>query len=118
MRVSSTEFSRKIIVQKRTIEKDEMLADVEIWNDYYECYAGVITNGGRVSVEESRPDTNFEIEFKLRYCFKALQIDSIDYRVVCNGRIYKILSAFDVNSAHLIIKLQAVADKSEVTTHG
>lgn len=114
MIAKSTEFNRRITIQKREISKDEMLADVEEWADYYECSAGVITGGGKIAVEESRPDTNFEVEFKIRYCYKAVQIDSIDYRVVCNGKIFKILSAFDVNSAHLIIKLQAVEDKSEV----
>ncbi len=115
MTVQANEFDRRITIERfDTAYRDERGNDIGGWREYYKCSAGIVTNGGNAAAAESRIDYNHTVEFKIRYCRAAAKIVPEEYRVLYNGAYWRILSVFDVNAAHTLIKISAVTDDEGV----
>ncbi len=112
MNVNPNEFNRIIIIQKFEIYKDELFNEIQEWTDYYKCYAGIKSNSDFSKIEESRPDYNTTIEFKIRYCCKCTDIiaNPSNFRICYNNKLYVVKSAIDINELHKIVKIMAVID--------
>ena len=53
-----SEFDRRIKILKLAKATDEELNEIGVWEDYYSCYAGLITSDNGAAAEESREAYN------------------------------------------------------------
>lgn len=108
MTTKISEFDRRIKIFRFTKVKDEEHNEVGAWEEYYSCYAGLLTSDNGAAVEEGREAYNTGITFKIRYCATASAIVPKTFRILYGGVLYEIESAVDVNGAHEIVKMRGV----------
>lgn len=108
MTTKISEFDKRIEILRCAKVKDEELNEIEVWEEYYGCYAGLLTSDNGAAVEESREAFNEDIIFKIRYCETASAIAPKTFRILYRGILYEIKSAIDVNGAHEIIRMRGV----------
>ena len=95
-----------------TIQKNETVTDAignhtSAWTDYFTCWATAIASGK--SAEETRnAGTTQEadrLDFTVRWSSEIAAVNSKQYRVLLNDRIYNILNIDDMSFRHNSRKL-------------
>ena len=82
-----------------TIQKNETVTDkygnhTSAWTDYFSCWATCVTCGLSANEEETAGHTveADRLDITVRWCSETSAVNSKQYRVLLNGRIYNILS--------------------------
>lgn len=82
-----------------TIQKNETVVDKygnhkSAWNNYFNCWATALTSGLSASEKESAGHTTEadKLDITVRYSSETAAVNSKEYRVLLEGRIYNILS--------------------------
>jgi SPP1 family predicted phage head-tail adaptor len=90
-----------------TIQKNEAVTDKygnhkAVWTDYFSCWATAVTSGQSDSEEESAGHTveAGRLDMTVRWCSETAAVNSKQYRVMLNGRIYDILSIDEMGFRH------------------
>ncbi|MBQ2617571.1 MAG: phage head closure protein [Synergistaceae bacterium] len=82
----------RIMFQKHYTETDEIGNHINSWKNCYACWA-TVKSSSRVSQETEEAAQTIEqskVEFTVRYCVKTAEINSTEYRIIFDGRIYDI----------------------------
>ena len=82
-----------------TIQKNETVVDKygnhkSEWTDYFTCWATAVTSGLSSSEKETAGHTTEadKLDITVRYSSETAAVNSKEYRVLLEGRIYNILS--------------------------
>ena len=82
-----------------TIQKNETVVDKygnhkSAWTDYFNCWATALTSGLSASEKETAGHTTEadKLDITVRYSSETAAVNSKEYRVLLEGRIYNILS--------------------------
>ena len=82
-----------------TIQKNETVTDKygnhkAVWQDYFTCWATAVTSGLSSKEEETAGHTveTDRLDITVRWSSETAAVDSKQYRILLNGRIYNILS--------------------------
>ena len=82
-----------------TIQKNETVTDKygnhkPVWRDYFTCWATAVTSGLSSKEDETAGHTveADRLDITVRWSSETAAVDSKQYRVLLNGRIYDILS--------------------------
>ncbi len=81
----------RIIFQKSMSVSDEVGNYTLHWEDYFSCYA-TISNGNGGETEKAAVTEKESLSFTVRYCKKAADINTTQYRIFFNGKAYNIKS--------------------------
>ncbi len=90
----------KVTFQKNTASVDKYGNHKNAWTDYYTCFVTIGGEGLASSKEVEVAGTtaqDFSMTVTVRYCAKAVAIDSTHYRVVFMGEIYNIVNVDHMN---------------------
>lgn len=101
----------RIVFQKNAVVTDKIGNRTNSWTDYYSCYATLSDSMGKSSAETAAAGLiidNSDISFTVRYCKKAMAVDTTGYRILWNGEPYNI-----VKVDHLNLKKNALKFKCE-----
>lgn len=97
-------LNSKIIIQKTSFEEDSVGNQINVWKDFYHCFATIGGESGKESVSEITSDTS-SVSFTLRWCSKISVINSTEYRILFNGSVYNITAVDHLNFKKKAIKL-------------
>lgn len=81
----------RIIFQKSTSVSDEVGNYTLQWSDYFSCYA-TISNGNGGETEKAVVTETESFSFTVRYCKKAADVNTTQYRIFFNNKAYNIKS--------------------------
>ncbi len=105
-------LNQRITIQKREVVKDKACNEVEVWQDYYSCYAGVLNTKTNVEVENAEQQNKQQVTFIARSCKKleALICNAKDYSIMFKGCRFNILTADNFGYTHDKFKLVVVSE--------
>ena len=93
-------LNEKVAFLKNNIITDAVGNHTNEWDEYYTCFATIGGEGMASSKEEEVAGTmveDFSMTVTVRYCAKAIAIDSTHYRVIFMGEIYNIVNVDHMN---------------------
>lgn len=102
-----------IVIEKMTVETDEIGNHKENYKKFYCCFAKADTYLKQETGNEVISD-NESICFEIRYCSILDELNSTRYRVNFNNRIYNIEAVDFMNYGHKTIKLKCRKEKYHV----
>lgn len=84
----------RITIQKNTAVTDKYGNHKSVWLDYFTCWATAVTSGLSSKEEETAGHTveADRLDITVRWSTETAAVDSKQYRILLNGRIYNILS--------------------------
>lgn len=88
--------NQRITFQKNTVTNDEFDNRIQIWVDYFSCWAYANT----IQSSETNgdvPQERLPITFEAGFCPELAQVTSTDFRIVFNGEYYDILAVDRMN---------------------
>ena len=97
----------RITIQKNTTAADQYGNHKSVWQDYFTCWATAVTSGLSAKEEETAGHTveADRLDITVRWSSETAAVDSKQYRVMLNGRIYDILSIDEMGFRHNSRKL-------------
>lgn len=97
----------RIIIQKNMTVTDKYGNHKSAWQDYFTCWATAVTSGLSSKEEEAAGHTveADRLDITVRWSSETAAVDSKQYRVLLNGRIYNILSIDEMGFRHNSRKL-------------
>ena len=98
----------RITIQKNETVVDKYVYHKSAWTDFFSCWASAVTSGLSASEKESAGHTTEadKLDITVRYSTETAAINSKQYRVLLAGRIYNILSIYEIGFKHNRRKLQ------------
>ena len=85
-------LNTKVIFQKQNVSVDEVGNHINVWGDYYSCFATISGEGGGETFNAAEINDHSDISFTVRYCNRAAAVDTLSYRIMCGDDIYDILA--------------------------
>ena len=84
----------RINIQKNETVTDRYGNHKSAWQNYFSCWATAVTSGLSTKEEESAGHTveADRLDLTVRWSSETAAVDSKQYRILLNGRIYNILS--------------------------
>ncbi|HCT64229.1 MAG TPA: head-tail adaptor protein [Lachnospiraceae bacterium] len=82
-------LNSRITIQKSNSVCDEVGNYTLRWEDYFSCYA-TISNASGGEDEKGDVAENESLSFTVRYCKKAVGVNSTEYRISFNNKTYNI----------------------------
>ena len=61
-------LNKRITIQKRTLTKDNASNEIEVWQDYYSCYAGTLDAKTDVETDNAEQQNKQKVTFTLPCC--------------------------------------------------
>ena len=95
----------RITFQKISVMVDEIGNHRNEWKDIYSCYATVSGESPSENTDAGMVVDDSNIDFTIRWCKKAAEIDSTHFRVEFNGELYNIAAVDHMNYRRKSIKL-------------
>lgn len=94
-----------------TIQKNEVVTDAvgnhkNTWANWYSCYATVSNESPSEETSAGVVIDNSKMDFTIRWCHLAAEIDAEHFRVQYAGEIYNILGIDHMNFKKKSIKLK------------
>ena len=91
----------RIFISKNTVVTDA----IGNHRNFYTCYATVSGEAGKEQIDAGMVVDDSNIDFTIRWCKKAAEIDSTHFRVEFNGELYNIAAVDHMNYRRKSIKL-------------
>lgn len=105
--MNSAKLDRKIMIQKRAEDIDEIGNHTFTWHDYYLCHATLSGMGG-LQADRTAQQIEFKtMDFTIRSCEKIKPLNAIDYRLIYNGEPYNIIQVEESSYHKQYVKLHA-----------
>ena len=84
----------RIIIQKSSTTVDKYGNHISSWTDYFSCWATANTSGRQSDATEKAAVTQEKnaVDFTVRYSPEVAAVNSKEYRILLDGRIYNIRS--------------------------
>ena len=95
----------RIFISKNTVVIDSIGNHRNEWQPFYTCYATVSGEAGKEQTDTGLVVDDSSIDFTIRWCKKAAEIDSTHFRVEFHGELYNIAAVDHMNYRHKSIKL-------------
>ena len=95
----------RIFISKNTVVTDAIGNHRNEWKPFYTCYATVSGEAGKEQTDAGMVVDDSNIDFTIRWCKKAAEIDSTHFRVEFNGELYNIAAVDHMNYRRKSIKL-------------
>ena len=96
----------RITIQKHETVTDKYGNHKPVWEDYFTCWATSVTSGlGTEEEAASHMVENDGLDFTVRYSSETAAVNSKQYRVILDDRIYNILSIDEMGFKHNSRKL-------------
>lgn len=95
----------RIFISKNTVVTDSIGNHRNEWQPFYTCYATVSGEAGKEQTDTGMVVEDSSIDFTIRWCKKAAEIDSTHFRVEFNGELYNIAAVDHMNFRRKSIKL-------------
>lgn len=102
------ELNKRITIEKKTIEIDDLQNQTEKWTEFHKCWSAVNGVSGREYWQAREQHEENAVNFKIRYCKKLDELNTTDFRVVFQDKIYDISSIDNVFFADNIVNLKAL----------
>ena len=95
----------RIFISKNTVVTDAIGNHRNEWQPFYTCYATASGEGGKEQTDAGMVVDDSSIDFTIRWCKKAAEIDNTHFRVEFNGELYNIAAVDHMNYRRKSIKL-------------
>lgn len=95
----------RIFISKNTVVTDAIGNHRNEWQPFYTCYATVSGEAGKEQTDAGMVVDDSNIDFTIRWCKRAAEIDSTHFRVEFNGELYNIAAVDHMNYRRKSIKL-------------
>lgn len=84
----------RITIQKSTVRTDEYQNHISEWQDHFTCWAIAVASGKSSGETENAGYTQEGdlLDITVRYSSETAAVNSKEYRILVNGRIYNITS--------------------------
>ena len=84
----------RIIIQKSSTTANKYGNHISSWTDYFTCWATATTSGRQSDETEKAAVTQEKdsVDFIVRYSPEIAQVNTKEYRILLEGRIYNIRS--------------------------
>ena len=84
----------RIVIHKSSIAVDKYGNHLSSWTDYFTCWATANTSGRQSDETEKAAVTQEKnaVDFTVRYSPEVAAVNSKEYRILLDGRIYNIRS--------------------------
>ena len=89
--VNIGKLDQRIMIQHRTVVKDEKGNESEEWTDFHSCWAAVNGVSNREYWKAREQHEENIVSFKIRFCNVLKELNKTDFRIVFDGRIYDIV---------------------------
>lgn len=103
-------LSERIVIQKfKERSKDEDGNIIDIFEDYYPCWASFRALSGKKFAENQGTQYKRVDSFVVRYCKKIndIQFEDLDkYKIIFKQRVYSIKYGYDIKNEHNYIDLE------------
>lgn len=103
-------LTERITIEKfKERSKDENGNIVDIFEEYYPCWANFRALSGKKFAEQQATKYTRVDSFTIRYCKKASELlfsDLENYRISFKGRSYTIKYPYDIKNEHNFIDLE------------
>lgn len=96
----------KITVQKNSVVVDSIGNHKNVWTDWYTCAATISGESPNESTDAGMIVDDSKIDFTIRWCKNAAEINSTKYRVVYGNDTYNILGIDHMNNKRKSVKLK------------
>ena len=96
----------RITIQKNEVVVDEIGNHKNVWTDFYTCYATVSNESPSEDTAVGVVIDDSKMDFTIRWCQKASEIDAEHCRIVYAGSIYNILGIDHMNFKKKSVKLK------------
>lgn len=106
--VDTGKLDKRIYIQKKVIVSDKSKNQIATWVDYYSCWSAVNGLSGREYWQAREQHEENTINFKVRYCKLLDAVNTTDYRLIFDKKVYDIISIDNVFFADSLINLKAV----------
>ena len=102
-------LKQPIVIQKATVTTDSAGVQTQAWQTFYACRAYVNgLSGSEYWVAQAQQAEN-TVNFEIRYCQTAKDINPKQYRILFNGDIYDIQYIDNFQSKNESLKIRATA---------
>lgn len=101
-------FNRKIIVEKRTVIKDELKQETEVWEKYCDLWVDVNNLYGNEYYAAKSLNEEKTLVFICRFNELINNINTIDYRVVFDRTVLDIKHIDNMRYKNNIFKIKAL----------
>lgn len=95
----------RIFITKSTVVTDAIGNHKNEWQIFYTCYATVSAEAGKEQTNAGLVVDDSHIDFTIRWCKKAAEIDSTHFRVQFGDNLYNITAVNHMNYRKKSIKL-------------
>ena len=103
-------LNQRIIIQYKPVTLGEEIGcQPEGWEDYHTCWAAVNTMSGSENWKSGEVIEENTVKFKIRACKKLSALNTVEYRIMFQGRYYDIKSIDDMLFAGSIVNITATA---------
>lgn len=96
----------KITIQKNTVIVDSIGNHKSTWADWYTCFATTSEGSPEENTDAGTIVDNSKLQFTIRWCKNADELDSTHYRVVYKDETYNILGIDTMNNKRKSVKLK------------
>lgn len=96
-------YRNKILLRQRVIIQDDLLQDIEDYEDYGTFWAMVKTSKNGEIVENGQEQTKVQKRYVLKYSTRLsdfINAEKTSFEIVHNGVIFDVKEAFDDNDLH------------------
>ena len=103
-----------IIFQKCEVVADRIGNRKSVWTDYHSCFATISDSVGRSFVENGAAGMtteHAEVGFTVRFCKKAMAVDTTGFRILWTGGVYNIRKADHLNLKKHALKFRCEKER-------
>ena len=104
-------LNTKIIIQRSELIIDDIGNQELIWNDFYNCFSSISGFNGDEKEGESSVYNTERLNFTIRYCNASSKINSENYRVLYDEKIYNISSVDPMANYNKTLKLKCELER-------
>lgn len=80
----------RITIQKNETAVDRIGNHTSAWADWFSCWAAAVTGGGSETENAAHTEEGDKLDITVRWSGETAAVNSKEYRILLNGRIYNI----------------------------
>lgn len=101
-------LDKRIVIQKHEkISSDKIGNQTSVWTDYHKCWAEIKGLYGREYWAAREQHEENTVTFKIRYCKKLKELNTFEFRILFNGKIYDIQNPNNLQFADSLLLIKA-----------
>ena len=101
-----SKFRNKILIQKAGVKVDKYGNHLNVWEDYFYCFAYANNLSGAEFFEAAEVHLEKDMYFIVRDCSELKELDEENYRVYFRGQAYNIVLVDRIEYKGKVIKLR------------